>query len=85
MSKSDNGKCPEKGNWCGKTRDWCDGTCEVLEREKERAELEDLRKRNAAAIAKCNELIDLEGVFTDVASAEIVNALEAVRKELCGP
>lgn len=86
MSRSDaDGKCPDKGNWCGFIRDWCDGTCEVVEREQMQAELADLRKRKEAAIAKCDELIDLERVFTDASSTDVVSALEAVKKELCGP
>lgn len=85
MSRSDaDGECPDKGNWCGFIRDWCDGNCEVVEREKEQAGLADLRKRNEAAIAKCNELIDLEGVFTDASSTEVVSALEAVKRSCAG-
>lgn len=83
MSRSDkDGKCPDKGYWCGYVRDWCDGTCEVVEREKEQAELADLRKRRDNALAKIKELSDLETVFNDEASVRIIEVLEAVAKEL---
>lgn len=83
MSRSEeNGRCPDKGNWCGYIRDWCDGTCDIVEREKEQAELADLKARRDNALAKIKELSDLETVFNDEASGRISEVMDAVRREL---
>jgi hypothetical protein len=44
MSRSDDGKCPDKGNWCGFIRDRCDGDCEIVEHERIVAENARLKK-----------------------------------------
>lgn len=44
MSRSDDGKCPYKGNWCGFIRDRCDGDCEIVEHERIVAENARLKK-----------------------------------------
>lgn len=45
MSRSDNGKCPDNGSWCGFIRDRCDGTCGLKEHEDLLAENTRLRER----------------------------------------
>lgn len=58
MSRSDNGKCPEKGEWCGSIRDWCEGTCEIVEYERLVAENARLKKEMDEAAGYINEFLD---------------------------
>ena len=34
MSRSNDGKCPDKGAWCGCIREICEGDCEVREHDR---------------------------------------------------
>lgn len=63
MSRSDStGKCPDPGEFCGYTREWCEGAdnCPVVLEERRNAELEMWRKQaleeNAAADALRDEV-----------------------------
>lgn len=57
MSRSDDGKCPDKGNWCGYTRDWCDGDCGVLEHERLVADNARLKKEMDEAAEYINDYL----------------------------
>lgn len=57
MSRSDNGKCPDKGVWCGSIRDWCEGTCEIVEHERLVAENARLKKEMDEAAEYINDYL----------------------------
>lgn len=57
MSRSDNGKCPDKGNWCGFIRDLCEGDCEIVERERLVAENTRLKKEMDEAARFVNDFL----------------------------
>lgn len=44
MSRSDNGKCPDKGQWCGCIREICEGDCGALDDERKDAKMSKMEK-----------------------------------------
>lgn len=58
MSRSTDGKCPDKGVWCGSIRDWCEGTCEIVEHERLVAENDRMKKEMDEAAGYINEFLD---------------------------
>ena len=57
MSRSTDGKCPDKGVWCGSIRDWCEGTCEIVEHERLVSENARMKKELDEAAGYINEFM----------------------------
>lgn len=62
MSRSDDGKCPDIGNWCSYPREICEGTCLTKEMEDLRSENERLKAEinlNIQELVSANEEIKI--------------------------